>query len=187
MVHVLRDVLRVLFIPESKSQGERNMATTDHNGSYSVGTIVGYKSYSGTVYGYKLVKEVYLSETGKYHWIVQPGKVQGNAFVLNSGSEMTIISEKEINDSYTQTWTADAEYAKGDILVGKDKKTGKVMLFVFLSKQHVERLTPRSDMIADTQFGYSTLTDYESNFGPLEIHKTKGYTAVGNNSKFSAL
>ena len=187
MVHVLRDVLRVLFIPESKSQGERNMATTDHKGSCIVDDIVGYAAYSGTVYGYKLVKEVYLSETAKYHWIVQPGKVKDNKFVPKPGNEMTIVSKKEINDGYPLRWTPDAEFAKGDILVGKDKKSGTTMLFVFLTKQHVERLTPRSDMMTDGQFGYSTLSDYEGNFGPLKIHKTQGYTAVGNNSKFSAL
>ena len=162
------------------------MATTDHKGNYSVGTIVGYKSYSGTVYGYKLVKEVFLSETAKYYWITQPGKVKDNKFV-STNQDLTIQSEKEINDSYPLKWTADPEYAKGDILVGKEKKSGKTMLFVFLSKQHVERLTPRGDMVVDGQFGYSTLSDYESNFGPLKIHTTQGYTSAGNNSKFSSL
>lgn len=162
------------------------MATIDHKGNLSVDDVVGYTSYGGTVYGYKLVKEVYVSETSSYHWIVRNGKVKDNKFVSVS-TNLSIVSEKDIKDGYPLKWTPDAEYAKGDILVGKDKKSGTTMLFVFLSKQHVERLTHRSDMISDSQFGYSTLTDYEANFGPLTIHKTQGYTAVGNNSKFSAL
>lgn len=162
------------------------MATTDHKGSYSVGTIVGYTSYSGTVYGYKLLKEVYLSETAKYHWIAQPGKVKDNKFVPTN-QDLTIQSEKEINDGYPLRWTADPEFKKGDILIGKDKGSGKTLLFVYISDSHVERLTPRPDLYGSDQFGYSTLTDYAGNFGPLSVHQTQKAVGFDGKKKFSSL
>lgn len=163
------------------------MTTIDHNGSYSAGTVVGYESYSGTVYGYRLVKEVYVAETGGYHWIANNGKVTNNKFV-STPDNLTILSEKEIKDGYPKKWKPDAEKKKGDILVGKDGE--KTMLFVYISDSHVERLTPRSDMgmsIPGDEFGYSSLSDYEGNFGPLTVHELKGSGYHTTAKKFSDL
>lgn len=162
------------------------MATTEHKGNYTVDNIVVYTyNSSGTRYGYKLLKQVWISEIGEYRWISNAIKIVNNEIVKYVGDSLELISDKEIKDGYPQLWTKDPEYKKGDILVGK-KRNGAKMLFVYLSKDHVERLTERDDMLANDGFGYSTLKDYETNFGPLTIHRTQGYI-LGNNKKFSDL
>jgi hypothetical protein len=164
------------------------MATTEHNGErYTVDSIVVYTyNGSGTRYGYKLLKQVWISEIGEYRWVANALKIVNNEIIKYVGDSLELISDKEIKDGYPQLWTKDPEYKKGDILVGTDKKSGSKMLFVYLAQDHVERLTPRSDMMMPDQFGYSTLSDYSTNFGPLTVHKTLGY-ALGNNKKFSDL
>lgn len=167
------------------------MATTEHKGNLVQGDIVMYKGSFGTSYGYELVKEIYLSATGDYHWIGRSVKLlDGENKPKNISADATkleILTEKDVTEGYPLKWTKDPEFKKGDILVGLDKKSNKKMLFVYLSDQHVERLTPRSDMMMPDQFGYSTLSDYAGNFGPLTVHTTQGYTTAGNNTRFSAL
>jgi hypothetical protein len=166
------------------------MATTEHKGSLNNGDIVVYLGSFGTDYGYRLVKQVWLNAIGEYRWIAKGIKIaKGSNKVTEVSSDATafdIVSDKDLTDGYPHKWTKDPEFKKGDILVGKGKSSGKTMLFVFLSEDHVERLTPRDDMVMNDQFGYSTLSDYENNFGPLTIHRTQGYSQ-GNHLKFSAL
>lgn len=140
------------------------MATVEHKGSFTTGSVVVY-SGTGTLYGYSLVKEIYIEAIGDYRWIAEPVKIVSNEVVKYTNGNLELISEKYINDEYKSKWTKDPEYKKGDILLGKDN-----MVFVYISDSHVERLTPRKDMpnlgLNDRQ-GYSSLNDYRTNFGPL--------------------
>ncbi|WAB09323.1 hypothetical protein SEA_STELLA_83 [Streptomyces phage Stella] len=164
------------------------MASTAHKGNFGTDDIVVYGYSSGTSYGYRLVKQIWISEIGDYRWISTPIKVRNNEVIEYTNGSFELVSDKTVRDEYPNRWTKDPEYTKGDILVGKSKNSSKKMLFVYLANDHVERLTPRDDygFGEDDQFGYSTLTDYETNFGPLTIHRTTGYSQ-GNNAKFSAL
>lgn len=168
------------------------MAITEHKGSglYN-GDIVVYSGSFGTNYGYELLKSVWVTEAESYMWVVRGLKIldgQNKVTYLSSDkTSLDLLTTKDVEDSYPLKWTKDPEFKKGDILIGKDTKANKTMLFVYLADDHVERLTPRSDMLGDDQFGYSTLSDYAGNFGPLKVHTTQGYTQAGNNTKFSAL
>lgn len=164
------------------------MATTEHKGNLYNNDVVGYKNSYGTFYGYRLLKLVYIDAIGDYRWLVQSTKVNNGsneAVAYGDATQINIASEGDLKDSYPLKWSKDPEYKKGDILVGKKKNGGK-MLFVYLANDHVERLTERDDMLANDGFGYSTLSDYETNFGPLTIHRTQGYSQ-GNHVKFSDL
>lgn len=140
------------------------MATVEHKGSHSTGSVVVY-SDNETNYGYSLVKEIYVEAIGEYRWIAEPVKIVNNEPVKYTNGSLELLSEKCINDEYKFRWTKDPEYKKGDILLGKDN-----MVFVYISDSHVERLTPRKDMPSlgtNNRQGYSSLNDYKTNFGPL--------------------
>lgn len=140
------------------------MATIEHKGSYTNGSVVVYTGY-GTNYGYSLVKEVYIEAIGEYRWIAEPVKIVNNEAVKYTNGSLELLSGKYINDEYKSLWKKDPVHKKGDILLGKDN-----MVFVYISDSHVERLTPRKDMPSlgtNDRQGYSSLSDYEANFGPL--------------------
>jgi len=164
------------------------MAFTEHNGSFGKYDVVVSPSSYGVSYGYKLVKQVFVDEVGEYRWIATPVKIRDNELIEYTSGSFELLKGSLVKNEYKSKWTKDPEFKKGDILVGKSKNSNKKMLFVFLAVDHVERLTPRDDygFGVDDQFGYSTLSDYETNFGPLTVHKTQGY-AQGNHVKFSDL
>jgi hypothetical protein len=162
------------------------MAFAEHKGTYDLGNIVTYNYSSGTSYGYRLVKYIWVNEIGDYTWIATPVKIRNNEVIEYTNGSFELVSDKTIKAEYPSKWTKDPEFKKGDILVGTDKKSGKKLIFVYLANDHVERLTPRPDMMMPDQFGYSTLSDYSTNFGPLTVHKTQGYSQ-GNHVKFSDL
>lgn len=140
------------------------MATVEHKGSYITGDVVVYTG-TGTLYGYSLVKQIYIEAINEYRWIAEPVKIVSNEVVKYTNDNLELISEKYINDEYKSKWTKEPQYKKGDILLGKDN-----MVFVYFSDSHVERLTPRKDMPnlgTNDRQGYSSLNDYRTNFGPL--------------------
>lgn len=163
------------------------MAFKKHEGNFGTNSIVTYNYSSGTSYGYRLEKYIWVDQIEDYRWIATPVKIRNNELIEYTNGSFELIDDKTIKAEYPSKWTKDPEYKKGDILVGTDKKSGSKMLFVYLSSQHVERLTPRSDMMMPDQFGYSTLNDYEGNFGPLTVHRTQGYHNGLNAQKFSEL
>lgn len=141
------------------------MATIEHKGILDNDMVVVYSYDSGTVYGYRLLKLVYVDHIGEYRWIAESIKIVNNEAVKIANGALDILSEADVKDAYPLKWTKDPQYKKGDILLGKDN-----MVFVYFSDSHVERLTPRKDMpnlgVNDRQ-GYSSLNDYRTNFGPL--------------------
>jgi len=164
------------------------MTIKKHNENYSAGDVVGYEGSYTKFYGYKLLQRVYVELLDNYVWLGQYGTVRSgeNEFTPDSGGKtITALPISDLRNDYHSTWTKDEEYKKGDILVGDDK--GKVMLFVYFSDSHVERLTPRSDLSSLDQFGYSTLSDYSSHFGPLKVHKTQKLSGYGEHKKFSEM
>lgn len=164
------------------------MSISRHNELVGAGDIVGYGGSYAPFYGYKLLQKVYVEQVGAYVWLGQYGTVNktDNKFAPdNGGKTITVLTSGDLKGDYHSVWTPDTEYKKGDILIGKEN--GKNMLFVYLSESHVERLTPRNDFGLDG-FGYSSLSDYQTNFGPLTIHTVQGTWGTGMNAKkFSAL
>lgn len=163
------------------------MSIAKHNELVETGDIVGYGGSWQTFYGYKLLKKVYVEQLDAYVWLGQYGTVgNDNKFKAdNGGKTIQVISSGDLKNDYHSAWTPDVKYEKGDILVGNDGT--RVMLFVYISDSHVERLTARSDMGSYDKHGYSTLEDYKTNFGPLEIHTVQGYPSSSNGKRFSAL
>lgn len=166
------------------------MTIKKHNENYSAGDVVGYGGSYAKFYWYKLLQQVYVELLDNYVWLGQYGTVRSgeNEFTPdNGGKTISALPISNLRNDYHSTWTKDEEYKKGDILVGHDK--GKVMLFVYFYDQHVERLTPRSDLSLSSadQFGHSTLSDYSRNFGPLKVHKTQKLGLSGLNKKFSEM
>lgn len=141
------------------------MATIEHKGIFDTSDVVVYTYGTGSVYGYRLLKLVYVDIIGEYRWICESIKIVDNEVVKIANGALDILSEADLKDAYPLKWTKDPKYKKGDILLGKDN-----MVFVYFTDSHVERLTPRKDMpnlgVNDRQ-GYSSLNDYETNFGPL--------------------
>jgi hypothetical protein len=160
------------------------MTVKKHNGSYTNGTVVGYTSYSGKeLYSYKLVKEVYVEATGDYRWIAQYGKVKlsENKFVPdNDGQTFYVFSDKEIKDGYPEVWTKDPEFVKGDILEGKTS-SGKRVVLLYVSNQHVERLTPLDEQYSGEK-GWGSLAHYQG-----ELTDIKALTTSLTSARFSAL
>lgn len=142
------------------------MATIEHKGYAMVGDIVVY-DYGTTSpkYGHLLLKQVWVDAVDEYRWVTEPVKIRDNEVVKYLHGGLDLITHKTVKDEYPLKWTKDPEFKKGDILLGKDGD--KTMIFVYFSETHVERLTPRSDMWNSSQQGYSTLSDFTKNFGPL--------------------
>ena len=162
------------------------MAVKPHNGVFKTGDTVVYQGTLRRAYGYKLLKEIYISEIDGYRFVAQGGETDDDGTWNAYRGDFGLLSSESIKESYKSMWTEGEAFQKGDILVGKDKSTDKTMLFVYIEDGHIERLTPRSDMGAAQEFGYSTLADYAGSFGPLKVHTTEGY--VGNGvKKFSEL
>lgn len=145
------------------------MATIEHKGAFAVSDILVYIYGSGSIYGYRILKKVHLDVVNGPQWIVENVKVVDNEVVKVASGTLDILSESDLTMNYPLKWTQDPKYKKGDILLGKNN-----MVFVYFTDSHVERLTPRSDMTylgIDDRQGYSSLNDYETNFGPLSKAK----------------
>lgn len=155
------------------------MATIEHNGAAGIGDVVVYGD--SIHYGHKLLKSIYIDVIGEYRYVTQPVKIRDNEIIKYTNGSLELISEKDVKDVYPLKWSKDPEYKKGDILFGKDGD--KDMIFVYISATHVERLTPRSDIWVTSKQGYSTLSDFQKNFGPLKLAQTT-HPATG---KFSDL
>lgn len=145
------------------------MATIEHKGAAGIGDVVVYNS-GGLYYGHKLLKSIYIDMIGEYRYVTQPVKIRDNEIIKYTNGSLELISEKDVKDDYPLKWSKDPEYKKGDILFGKDGD--KDMIFVYISATHVERLTPRSDIWSSSKQGYSTLSDFQRNFGPLKLAQT---------------
>lgn len=157
------------------------MATIEHKGSFNIGDTLVY-SYSGDIYyGHVLLKSVYIGEINEYRYITEPVKIRNGEVVKYMNGSLDLVAHDDLVKEYKLKWTKDPEYKKGDILLGKDGD--KDMIFVYVSATHVERLTPRSDIWSPSKQGYSTLSDFEKNFGPLKLAQTAHPTT----GKFSDL
>lgn len=98
----------------------------DHNGNYSVGSIVGYVSRE-TLYGAKIVHEIYVTEIGEYRYVMQGGYVArgSNKFEpYSDGEDLCLVSAKGIKESYGKVWTPEVEVGlkDGDILQASNFK-----------------------------------------------------------------
>lgn len=119
------------------------MATKANTGFYN-GDVLVYKSYSGTLYGVKALKEVYIDAINEYRWMYQGGRIEDNKFI--GGKDVSISTSKDLKDGYDLIWTPDKRIVdpkKGDILVGLDGDGKRVVLF-YENETSVHRVTEAS-------------------------------------------
>ncbi|ATW69430.1 hypothetical protein SEA_OLICIOUS_82 [Streptomyces phage Olicious] len=137
----------------------------------STGDVLVYESFSGVLYGVKLLKEVYVEASGSYHWIYQAGQVKNNAWTPNSnGKDIHLATEGDVKASYSLKWTKDElSPVKGDLLSGKDV-AGNTVVLVFESKDVVHRVTPITTSTLEVSFG--SLGYYQNRLKGLKIMKT---------------
>lgn len=147
------------------------MATEEHNGSLSNNSIVGYVNLSGTFYGYKLLKYVYVSAADVYVWLGQYGHVSSGVWTPNEGDALEVLTDENIKDGYEMSWKPDPEYKKGDILIGESSDGTRVVL-LYISETRIERLTPLGKDAHDGFTGYGTLAFYRSKLKDVRVLKT---------------
>ena len=106
------------------------MATKANTGFYN-GDVIVTKGYSGSLYGAKVLKEIYVDEISEYRWIYQSGDIVDNKFRPSSGGNISITTSKELSEAFSLIWTPDPELSprKGDILTGKYVSGNTVVLY----------------------------------------------------------
>lgn len=145
------------------------MAAKKHNNDVTSGDIVGYSgSYGTRFYGYKLVKEVWVTAVSDYVWLAQYGTVDSeNKFKANNdGENIQVLTADTIKTDYTEVWTPNPEFTKGDILVGTHESSGTRVVLHYVSDTHVERLTPY-DGLGDT--GWGSMAHYRGRLENITI------------------
>ncbi|UJQ86917.1 hypothetical protein SEA_TREAT_82 [Streptomyces phage Treat] len=130
-----------------------------------------YESFSGVLYGAKLLKEVYVEASGDYRWIYQSGQIKNNAWLAgDSGKDIRMATEEDLKSSYGLKWTKDElSPVKGDLLSGKDV-SGNIVVLVFETKDVVHRVTPITTSTLEVSFG--SLGFYQNKLKGLKIMKT---------------
>lgn len=92
----------------------------------------------GNIRGLKLLKSVYVAETGDYHYIAAGVYIKNNKPVF-TGSDgalnLTALTVAELR-KYNYKWVPDASFEPGDILEDQDGT-----LFLFLSSARVWNLS----------------------------------------------
>lgn len=156
------------------------MATTKNDGWYE-GSIIVYKSFSGTLYGVKVLKEIYVDEINQFRWIYQSGRIVDNKFVGDGGDAISISTSDDLKSSYDLVWTPDKELSpsKGDILTGKNGE-GDIVVLYFESTDMVHRLNPLSK--GGGEQSNASLAFYQRKLTGLKI-LTHGFPA----KKFSSI
>jgi hypothetical protein len=161
----------LLFTPERETPTRGEIMTVkSHNGFVSEGSVVGYTGYAGHFYGYKLLREVFIPEAG-YRWIGQYADASKDGSELNTHDDLILLSKKDIESVYPLRWTPGKKFAKGDVLVGYSKESGKRVVLLYVSEDEVQRLTP---MDGYTDQGRGSMNFYSENLRDLDRVQTRG-------------
>ena len=90
--------------------------------SFYSGDVVVYEA-GGSLYGVKVLKKVYIAETGDYRVIIQPGMIKNGAWkgdTYDGQPTIHLYTFSDIRSSYDHKWTPGMAVEKGDVLKDED-------------------------------------------------------------------
>jgi hypothetical protein len=105
--------------------------------TFSVDDVVVFSSF-GDTYGVKLLKSVYVAETGEYHYIAAEVTIKDNKPVYAKIGDALNLTAHTVAGlrKYNFKWTPDVQFKSGDVLEDQDG-----VLYLYLSNLRVWNLS----------------------------------------------
>lgn len=154
------------------------MALVAHNGSISVGTILG-SEYGGITSGFKVLSKVYIESVLDYMYVIQYGDVKKseNKFSpYGEGKDLGLVSFDTLKNSYSKKWVKYDDTVKdGDVLRSSDRRHIFIVRGTHKGEPKLYRVTGGDNL-------FDRLGNYEATYGKLAVMNV-GYN---DNRRFSA-